>query len=313
MPVCVDCERWSPGTFRRCPDCAGVLKLEPLWARSSKDPQLARLDEEAKWWHRRARDKGSADITDAEAWAMVEDRRRRYEELRRRLLPVLELEEDRRVELMEAGARAAGLSFRTYEANYAKVEREREQASKRTSSDLFRALNDGQITHEEYDRNMAEMWAQAGTVRAQTVKEAARVQGLSLRAYQARLGNLRRQREQLWGGEDAWLTDPGGWGQVWFATFLALPVTGVVGLLLGVVFLLVGRSPLVAIAGTVVFGLAGWVLAQLVFFGTLAVLDRLAPRSWIIRRVGEPIFSAAFLGIFIVPPVLVILAAFRLG
>jgi hypothetical protein len=313
MPVCVDCQRWSPGTFKSCPDCSGILKLEPLWARPSRDAQLARLDEEAKWWHRRARDGGDADTTEGEAWAAVEDRRRRYEELRRRLLPVLEAAEARRVEQMQAGAAAAGLPVRVYEANLAKAERERQEASRRTSNDLLRALDAGRITHEEYDRRMAEMSAQAGEVRAQADKDAARAQGLSWRAYQARQWSLRRQRERLWGGEDAWLTDPGGWGQAWLLTFLALPITGVVGLLLGAVFLLVGRSPLAAVAGTVVIGLAGWILAQLVFFGTWAVLNWLAQRSWIIRRIGESILTAAFLGIFILPPVLVILGAILLG
>jgi len=310
MPVCVDCEHWSPGTFKSCPDCSGVLKLEPLWARSSKDQQLSRLDWEAKWWHRRARDETQRKAVRAEAWSMVEDRRRRYEELRRRLLPVLEVAEARRVERMEAGARAAGIPVRAYEANVAREERQREQAARRASDDLEKAREAGLISKKEYEKRTASASSTRGRDRARAEEAVARAQGLSVRAYRSRERHDEDERERLSGGE---VPDP-GWGQAWFiGAVVTVPITGVVGLIVAVAFFLTGRPPLAAIAGTVVGGLAGWLLCAAVFFGTRSRLDRPTARSPVDQKIVEPLFTLSLLGVFIVPSVFAILLALWLG
>jgi hypothetical protein len=310
MPVCVDCERWSPGTFKSCPDCSGVLKLEPLWARSSKDPQLARLDREAKWWHRRARDEDATDATKAEAWAMVGDRRRRYEELRRRLLPVLELAEARRVERMGAEARAVGLPLRTYEAKAAREGRERSRNADHEMGELQKARDTGVITKKEYEKRLAQRSSERDRERAQTEEADARALGLSVRAYRRRARDDEDERERLWGGE---VPDP-GWGQAWFiGAAMTVPITGVVGLIVALAFFLTGRSPLAAIAGTIAGGLAGWLLCAAVFFGTRSRLDRPTAHSRVDEKIVEPLSTLSLLGVFIVPSVFAILLALWLG
>jgi hypothetical protein len=201
MPICVDCGHWSPGTFKSCPDCSGVLKLEPLWLRPSKDEQLWRLDREAKWWHRRARGEDATDATKAEAWAMVEDHRRRYEELRRRLLPVLELAEARRVERREAEARAVGLPLRTYKAKVAREERERWQAAEREIAELQTAHDTGAITKKEHEKRLAQRSAERDRERARAEEAAARALRLSVGEYRRRARRDEHERERLWGGE----------------------------------------------------------------------------------------------------------------
>lgn len=301
MPVCMDCDRWSPGTFKRCPDCEGTLKLEPLWARPSRDAQLARLDDEAKTLHRHGE------------LGAVADRRRRYEELRRRLLPVLEAAEAQRVQRMRAGARAAGVSLRAYESRLRQEERERDATASRARNELFRAHDTGRISREEYERSMAALDERLADERARTTEEAARTEGMSISDYRARAARELWVRRRLWGGEDRWLTDAAGMGQAWFVTFLALPIAGAIGLAVLLLFLLAGRSPLAAVGGTVLGGIGGWILAQVLFFATWAILEWLAPRFLVVRRSGEAVLMAAVVGVFLVPPVLVVAVALWLG
>ena len=310
VPVCVDCEHWSPGTFKSCPDCSGVLKLEPLWARSSKDAQLDRLDWETKWWHRHARDETSPEAARAEAWSMVADLRHRYEGLRRRLLPVLELAEARRVQRMEAGARAAGVPVKAYEAKVAREERAREQAAHRSDSELWKAYNAGLLTHEEHERRQAEVWSALRAERGHDEEAAAVAEGLSIDAYRRRAAREQKRRERLWGNEG---TDPEG-GLEWLVySGLTVLITGVVGLIVAAVFLLTGRSPLAAIAGTILGGLAGWLLCSAVFFLSASFLDRRTARSWMAQHIIEPVSVLSVLGILVLPPVLAVLVALWLG
>jgi hypothetical protein len=301
MPLCVDCDRWAPGTFKACPDCNGVLKLEPAWQRPSRDIQLERLDREARYWHRRG-DLGE-----------VEDRRRRYEELRRRLLPRLEEAEEWRARRMEAGAQASGLSVRAYQNALRREEREREVSATRTLNGLWRDVNAGRMSRDEYDRATSEAYAELSSARERADRSAARAEGLTDDAFRARSAGDRRARERLWGREHQWLSDPGGWAQIWPITVLALPAAAVAGLVLAIVFVATGRPLSAAVAGTVLGGVLGWMAAQVIFLATWAVLDRLAPRSWAIRRIGEPLLTVALAGVFVLPVALAVLLAVLLG
>jgi hypothetical protein len=293
-----------------CPDCSGTLKLEPPWARPSRDLQLTRLDEETKQSHRRARDLAQTEAARAAAWTEVDDHRRRYEALRRRLLPALEVAEARRVERIEAGARGAGIVPRAYEAKLAQEEREREQAREVGSKEALAALDAGTVDQKEYRRRVSEVWARYREQCDLADRAAAQAEGLSLVAYRSREARERRERQRLWGDEDTWLgTDSFGLAEL-IQTILAVPIVLVVGLVLTVVFLLVGRQPLAAIAGTLLGGLGGWILALAVFSGALAIVEVLERRSWVVRRViAWPSLTVLYWGIFVVPPVLVVAVA----
>jgi hypothetical protein len=94
---------------------------------------------------------------------------------------------------------------------------------------------------------------------------------------------------------------------------VTLPITGVVGLIVAVVFFMTGRPPLAAIAGTILGGLTGWLLCSAVFFGCRSLLDRPTAHSWVAENVIEPVFWLSLIGIFIVPSVLAVLVSLRLG
>ncbi len=232
MPVCVDCERWSPGTFRTCPDCSGTLTREPSWA--TADAALWRLDYEAKWWHRRARAAEGTEAYQDAAWARVAEYRRDYNALRLRLLPVLEAQDAQRRELYAAAARAAGVTYLEYMAN---LKRQRSDRVRRYSDlERSRGPRGDLIPMEEYERQMRD----GDQLR---VEAEALALGLSVRDFEALQRRESRALRRLYGSEGRIVDREHAGCLTWFRPMAVISLVVAVGLVPAVVLLLVGRSP----------------------------------------------------------------------
>jgi hypothetical protein len=298
MPVCVDCHRWSPGTFKSCPDCSGLLELEPEWARPSSDPELANIDRLAEQWHREAR-AASSEEASKEAMAAIEGFRRKYEEMHRRLLPMLEAAETRRAARVQRGARAKGLTIDEYEAQVAREQRGLEEVLRK----LGEARTAGRITQREYEAGLEEG-------RSRAIEEGARADGVSVRVYRERIS--REERERDWLRYPKW-TDSDRFMDWLLATIGAVVLSCIAGLILTAVFILGGRSPSPAIGGTILGGVAGMILAQTLFLTTAAILGRLVLGSRFVRQIADALYSGALLVILLVPPGLALILALGAG
>ena len=140
---------------------------------------------------------------------------------------------------------------------------------------------------------------------AQELAADAAARGLTAEEYRARL-----ERER-------WLSDPAGVAQSAFGSLLiAVPVTGAVGIIVTMVFIVLGLSPWAAVCGTVLGGAGGLVLSQVLFWGTWAMLDRLVRIPGVIqgavRRFGDAILAVALLSTLVLPPALVVIVALLL-
>jgi hypothetical protein len=92
----------------------------------------------------------------------------------------------------------------------------------------------------------------------------------------------------------------------WAVTLLVALATGLVLL---VVFAVVGRSPWAAVAGTAIGVLAGAVLVPLFFFGAdfiLSRLVRLRADNQRVREAGRTTFEWISNGLFVLPAVLTV-------
>lgn len=143
-------------------------------------------------------------------------------------------------------------------------------------------------------------------MRARLESKAAAV-GLSVYDYEQREEERKRDEWR----QDHWTTygDPGGLGQVTCGLAILVPIlTIILGAVLSVAFLLLGRSPGAAIEG-VLSGLGVAVFLVLVAIGLGARFDRLAPRSPLVRRYGEDVFIVLVLVIVLLPLVVTVAVA----
>ena len=210
MPVCVDCQAWSPKGLECCPDCSGTLAPEPAWA--EMDPVLAKLDYLARYGVR----KGDRDDWDFQ--------RRRYNAVRTRLLPVLEAEEAARSERYSAMALAAGVPTGEYRASVELDRRERVRAREK----LERARLAGRITLKEEER-------EGRVLEAESDMAEAAAEGLSLRAYKKVQRRSLAARKRAHGGED--LDAFSDWLLKWIIVVGGGCLTVVVVLVLAIAFL----------------------------------------------------------------------------
>lgn len=186
--------------------------------------------------------------------------------------------------LVEARSAARGMSPEDYLANR-EVEREIERQARR-------------------DAEAAEYEAEEARAAQQLAADAAAT-GLTVEEYQAKL-----ERER-------WLSAPGDVAEANLYTLvLAVPVTGAVGIIVTMVFIVLGLSPWAAVCGTVLGGAGGLVLAQVLFFGTWAMFDRLVRIPGVIqgavRRFGDAIIFVALLSTLVLPPALVVIVSLLL-
>jgi len=96
----------------------------------------------------------------------------------------------------------------------------------------------------------------------------------------------------------------------------ALALAPAAGLVLLVVFAIVGRSPLAAIVGTIVGVVVGAVLVPVLFFGAdllLSMLVSLRGDNRRVREAGRSAFTWITVGVFVLPVLITVVVSLALS